>query len=205
MPDLSKTTYYLKGALTDPKTIWDQYNNENADWKTTAKQITVPLVVASAVLTYLFSLLFSSYQPYSVMTGSFRFFILSLVFTLIGYFIFSWITGHLAGYFKGQKNFDKSLAAVSLAAVPAAVGSVLGTLPFIGPILSIVLSIYSLVLLYRNIPVFLQVPQENRVKHFISTLVLSFIVGILLSMVMQLFYWTDNYQVDGTELNGSES
>lgn len=202
MPDFTKTIYYIKGAITDPKTIWDQYNNENADWKTTAKQITFPLVLASAILTYVFSLVFSGYQPYSVMTGSFRFFILSLVFTLLGYFIFSFIIGYLAGYFKGLNNFDKSLAAVSLAAVPSAVGSVAGTLPFIGPILSIVLSIYSLVLLYRNIPVFLQVPQENRVKHFISTIVLSFIVAFVLSMIMQLFYWTDNYQIEGNGLNG---
>lgn len=196
MPDIHKTINYLKGALLDPRTTWEQYNNENPDWKTTAKQLTIPLVVASAILTYLFSLVFSSYQPYGVMTGSFRFLIVSLIFTLIGYFIFSAVISYLAGYFKGQNNYDKALAAVTLAAVPAAAGSVLGTIPFIGPLLSIALSIYSLVLLYRNIPVFLQVPQENRVKHFISTIVVAFIVGLILSMVMQLFYWGDNYRIE---------
>lgn len=204
MPDFSKTIQYLKGALLDPRTTWEQYNNENPDWKTTAKQLTIPLVVASVVLTYIFSLIFSPWQPYGVMSTSFRFLIVSLVFTLIGYFVFSWLMAYLSGYFNGLNSLDKSLASITLAAVPAAVGSILGTLPFIGPILSIALSIYSLVLLYRNIPVFMQVPQESRVKHFTSTIVLAFIAAFVLSMIMQLFYWGGNYQVEDPGLQQGE-
>lgn len=201
MIDYSKTIHYIKGAITDPRNTWQEFVNENPGWKTTAKLITAPLIISTAVLTYILSMIFRSYQPYGAMTGSFRFFVLSLVFTFLGYFIFSAVIAYLAGYFKGKNNFDMALGAVTLAAVPAAIGSVVGTLPFIGPIFSIVLSIYSLVLLYRNIPVFLNVPQENRVKHFISTLVVSLIIGFVLSFIMQLFYWTDNYQIENPNLD----
>jgi len=192
MINIQKTVHYIKGAITNPEKIWSEYSEENPDWKETAVNITIPLAVISAILSYIFSLVFGHHGMYS---GSLRFFIFGMIFSIIGYFIFSAVISYLAGYFKGENNFCRALASVSLASVPAAIGSPLGTLPFIGAILSILISIYSLVLLYRNIPIFLKVPQETRTKHFIITLVISFVIGFILSFILDLFFWGGNYHI----------
>lgn len=199
MIDIAKTIYYIRGALLEPNKTWDEYLTEQKSWQETAALITVPLIVASAILTYIFSLIFRT--PFGIYTGTFSALVVGLIISLIAYMVFSFIIAWLAGYFKGENNFDNGLAAVSLAAVPAAVGSILGTIPWIGWIISLALSIYTLVLLYRNIPVFLKVPDESRVKHFISSIVAVFIVGIILSMIMAAFVGVEQYGVNGHEFN----
>ncbi len=87
----------------------------------------------------------------------------------------------LAGVFKGKADFPKGLAAASLASVPAWVGSLTAPLPFIGILLTLGLAIYSVVLLYRIIPRYLDVPQNYRIAHFAASLVAGFIAFTILS------------------------
>jgi len=68
--------------------------------------------------------------------------------------------------------------------VPSLLGQILGTLPYVGWIIALGLGLYSLVLLYRAIPVFLNVSLENRVKHFILFMISAFVVSVVLNMTV---------------------
>jgi len=68
--------------------------------------------------------------------------------------------------------------------LPFYAGSVLGTLPWIGWLLNLVLAIMSLIFLYRIIPLYLEVPDEKRVIHFVVSIIATFVLVMILGMVL---------------------
>jgi hypothetical protein len=165
MFDANKTLDLVKDALLDPEPTWQKYFEEPRDWKDTAIILTLPVIAVCLVVGLVL-------KPISV-----AFF--SIIMMAISITIWSLVVNFFAGTFKGTSDFDRSFAAVSLTAIPALVGNVLGELPWIGWLVSVGLGIYSLVLLYQIIPLAFSLPEDNRVKHFVVSL-LSMIVAMML-------------------------
>ena len=183
MFDFNKTARLIKGAMLEPQPTWQAYYSEADDWKGTAKELTLPLIIGALVLTLIFSLVFGG----SLLIGSslgLGAILIGAIFGFVGLMITAFILAWLAGMFKGNNDFDKAFAAVSLTAVPSYAGIVLGTLPWIGGLLSLGLLIYALILLYRIIPGYLAVPQGSRIWHFISSVVVVFVVSFLLTSIL---------------------
>lgn len=84
----------------------------------------------------------------------------------------------------GSPTFAQGFAAISFAFIPGFVGSVLGTVPWIGGLLSLAGIIYGVVLMYRCFPVFLGVAEDDRTKHFASTLISGVVAGAIIFSVM---------------------
>lgn len=183
MPDFQKTIELIKNGLLEPRATWQSYAAENRGWQETALLLTLPLIIASFVLAAVLSLIFGGYGRVGMGMGVGGW-LLSLVMALVAIAIASYIFSFLAGVFKGRHDFDKGLAALSLAAIPAYLGNIVAVVPFIGWIVSLALAIVSLVFLYKNIPLFLEVPDDKRVFHYISSLVASFIVMLILGAIL---------------------
>jgi len=96
-----------------------------------------------------------------------------------------------AGVFEGKRNFDAAFAALSLAMVPAVVGGILSPLPWLGWLIGLVAGIYSLVLLYQFIPVFMVVPEAKRVLHFVVSLVVAIVVNMIVAGLLGAMFGPD--------------
>jgi hypothetical protein len=184
MFDLDKTLELIRGALLEPQETWVRYRAENRPWTETAALLTGPLIVASVVLAGLLGWIFRSHHMFMGGPGGIVGLIVGLLFAAAGVALASFIFSFFAGVFKGEPDFGRSLAAVSLAAVPAYVGSVLGTLPWIGWLLSLGLGIVTLVFLYRIIPLYLSVPEDKRVLHYAVSIVVTIVASALLGMLL---------------------
>ncbi len=184
MIDLNRTLQLVRGALLDPEPTWRNYRPEAGDWQRTALLLTVPLIVASTVLAWLLSMLGSDASPLAQFRPTLASTLLNIVTGAIAAgataFIFAWF----AGIFGGTNSFALGLAATTLAFVPGYVGQALSWLPWIGWLLALGLLIYSLVLLWRIIPLYLDVPDRRRVGHYILSLLSAIIVVYLLSSVV---------------------
>jgi hypothetical protein len=110
--------------------------------------------------------------------------ILILIWALAWTFVMAFIFDYLAGVFDGKRNFDAAYAVVALAIVPAAIGSAIGPLPLIGWLINLAASIYSLMLAYRFIPTFLEVPEASRTKHFALSIVAAIVVNIVVTFTI---------------------
>jgi len=183
MPDFRKTVDLIKNGLLEPRATWQSYAAENRGWQDTAVLVTLPLIIVSFVLAGVLSLIFGGYGAFGTGMG-FGAWLVSLVMALIGIAIAAFIFSYLAGLFRGRHDFNKGLAAVSLAAIPGYLGNIVGVVPFIGWIVSLALGIISLVFLYQIIPLYLDVPQEKRALHYIASLVATFIVMLILGAVL---------------------
>ncbi len=184
MFDLNKTIALVKGALTDPDKTWSDYLPEAGDWQKTAVLLTGPLIVGSYVLWFVLSLVFPTSMMGITFRPGFGTFLTMLVSAVIGVAIVSFIFAFMAGVFKGKNDFAKGLAAITLASVPGYLGNALSPLPAIGWLVSLGLGIYSLVLLWRILPSYLEVPGDKRVIHFISSLILSLVAATVIFMAL---------------------
>jgi hypothetical protein len=179
MFDIQATIKWVTAILKDPEGAAGAYKDASASWQQSFLQITLPVYVAGSLIGYVLGL---------VTGGSFLYggigigvLLFSLLWSMAWTFVIAFIFDYLAGLFDGSRNFDAAYAVVALAIIPAALGTALAPLPWIGWLIALGLSVYSLMLAYRFVPVFLEVPEEARVKHFVISIVAAIVVNILVS------------------------
>jgi Yip1 domain len=184
MFDWHKTLDLVKGGLLDPRPTWESYHAENRPWTDTAMTLTAPLILSTAVLVALLSWIFRHHYLFGYGRGGVLGFLLGIIVSTIGVLVAAFVFSFLAGVFKGTHDFNRGFAAVSLAMIPGYVGNVLGTLPWLGWLLSLALAILSLVYLYRIVPLYLNVPQDKRPVHYVVSLIACFVVMLVVAMVL---------------------
>lgn len=180
MLDYRKSIDLIRGGLVEPRATWQSYAEENRGWQDTAVLLTLPLVIGSFLLSGILSWIFGGRLGAGAGLGPGGW-LLSLVMALAGIAVAAFIFSYLAGVFKGRHDFNKGLAAVSLAAIPSYLGSVIAPLPYIGWLVALALVIVALVFLYRIVPLYLEVPANRRVVHFISALLATAVVMMILA------------------------
>ena len=170
MFDFKRTFALIKGAIFDPEPTWDSYLPDAEDWKKTAVLLTGPLILGSGVLAFVLDRMFPNrmaFIPDTSLLDMLKGIVIGAVAAVVVAFIFAL----LAGLFKGKNSFPRALAATTLAFVPSYFGNALVHIPWIGWLLMLALGIYGLVLLWRILPKYLEVPGTSRVGHYILSLV----------------------------------
>lgn len=183
MFELDKTIALIRGGLLDARATWGSYRAENRTWQYTAVNLTVPMILLSLVLTGILAWVFGSHYA-ALPGGGFRLWLTSAFAAVVGFAISVAVFTYLAGVFQGKADFDRGTAALSFAALPAYAGSVLGTLPWIGWLLNLVLAITSLVFLYQIIPIYLGVPDHKRVIHYVVSLIVTLVLAMILGTIL---------------------
>lgn len=173
MFDFGKFIGWISGGLLDSHPTWETYRDENHSWQNTAMQLSAPLVVAFGLLTLLLG-----------GGGGFMGFIFMLVMSFIWFGVGSFIASFLAGKFGGEDNFNQAWAALTFASIPGIIGGLLGVLPWVGFLFAIAGAIWTLMLLWQSLPVFLQIPLDRRTGHFFSTLGLGIVTMFICSVVL---------------------
>lgn len=203
MFDPNQTIKLIKGGLLDSSPTWQSYLAENKDWKETFIGLTGPMILVSVLLSAILGWVFSSFSPFGSQ-GGFGFILLRIIGAIIGILVASFIFSFFAGIFKGKHDFNKGVAALSLAAIPAYVGGIFSTLPFIGWLIGLGFGILSLVFLYQILPSYLQVPEDKRIVHFIVSLITTFIVVIIINMILGVGAYKSG-AIDGSSLGSTSS
>jgi hypothetical protein len=183
MFDLNRTLQLVRGALLDQEPTWRSYLPEAGDWKKTACLLTVPLIVASTVIAYLIGLTSSDTSLFGQIRPTLVSSVLSMIIGGVAAAAVAFIVSFFAGMFGGKNSFALGLAATSLAFVPGYLGNALSWLPWIGALLSFGLGIWGLVLLWKIIPIYLEVPDAKRAVHYIVSLVTCVVLFFVLGTV----------------------
>jgi hypothetical protein len=189
MIDLKRTMKLISGGMFDAEKTWRDYLPEAENWQKTAILLTGPLIILAAVAAYLFGFLgsdismFGAFRPTIVST------ILTIVTSAIAAVVVAFIFSALAGAFGGKNNFALGLAATTFAFIPGYLGQAATWLPWIGGLLALGLFIYGMVLLWKIIPIYLEVPDGKRVGHYILSLVATIAVMFILSLTIGRFLY----------------
>ena len=188
MINLSRTLQLIRGAIFDPEATWRSYLPEAGDWQKTVFLLTGPLIIASTVIAYLLGLLSSESSIFGQFRPTIVSSLISLVTGAVAAGVIAFVFSALSGVFGGRSSFALGLAATTLAFVPGYVGQALSWLPWVGWLIAIGLFIYALVLLWKIIPIYLEVPDNKRVGHYILSLLAAiatmFILGLIVGRLL---------------------
>ncbi|MDJ0748227.1 MAG: Yip1 family protein [Woeseiaceae bacterium] len=187
MIDLARTFSLIRGGVFDPEKTWRDYLPEADDWQKTALLLTGPLIILSAVAAYLIGFLGSGVSLFGQFRPTIMTTIVAMISSAIAAGVVAFIVGALAGAFGGKGNFALGLAATTFAFIPGYIGQAVLWVPWVGGLLALGLFIYSLVLLWKIIPIFLGVPDGKRTGHFILSLIGSVAAMIVLSITLGRF------------------
>lgn len=191
MLDIKQTMNFIKNGLIDPANTWQGYLEKNHTWKETAIALTIPLIITAVLLSSILGWIFKSHYMFATQ-GGILMTLLGVVAAIAGLFIASFVFSFLAGVFDGKHDFNKGFAALSLAAIPGYIGSIIGTIPMIGWLISLGLAILGLVYLYKIIPSYLEVPESKRVIHFVASLIITVIIIFSMNMLLGFGAYSSN-------------
>lgn len=183
MFDIQATIKWVKAVLTDPNAAASEYKQLEAPWLQSFVQIVLPVYVVAFAVGTLVSITTGGSFLYAGFTAGL--FVFSLIWTLAWTLVIAFIFDYAGGMFDASRNYDRAYALVALAIVPAALGNAVGALPWLGWLLSLGLGIYSMMLAYRFVPIFIEgLAEESRTKHFVVSIIAAIVVNVLVSMVL---------------------
>ena len=183
MFDINRTIKLITGALLDREATWREYLPEADNWQKTAFLLTGPLIIASAILAYVFGLFASDGSMFSMFRPTILSTIGQIIIGAMSAGAFAFILAAFAGTFGGKNSFALGLAAMTLAFVPAYIGQALVWLPWIGGLLAFGLGIFSLIQLWKIIPIYLEVPDSKRTMHYVVSFISIIIAMAILSRI----------------------
>jgi len=182
MFDFQATLKWVTAVLSDPDSAAAAYREAGPGWQQSFLQLPLPLYVGAYVIAGIVALATGGSFMYGGL--SFGMFVFALAWGLAWTFVVAFIFDFLAGTFEGKRNFDAAYAVVALAIVPSAAGTALSPLPWIGWLIGLAASIYSLMLAYRFLPLYLEIPETSRVKHFAVSIVAAIVVNLFVSLTI---------------------
>lgn len=191
MFDPKATLDWVRRVLTDPQASAVAYRETDAPWPRTFTLITLPVYLAGFVGGFILSWIFGRPMLFGAMAGAPALLLFSLLWSLAWMFVVAFIFDYFAGVFGGTRNYDGAFAALSLAMIPATIIGILSPLPWIGWLIGLAAGIYSLVLAYQFVPVFMSVPEENRVKHFVVSILVGLVINFLIAGMLGALFAPD--------------
>jgi hypothetical protein len=174
--------------LLDRENTWRMYFESSPDWKETAVTLTAPLLLVNVVLSIVFSRLSGGFVSYGIGQGFLEALVIGLLMAVSGVVLFALVINLMAGVFGGKSDFSRAFAAVTFAMIPSWLAAIAGALiPVIGLFVAMAGGIIGLVFLYQVLPLALAIPEQKRVVHFVSSIVL----GIALQMMIGFLFIGD--------------
>lgn len=196
-------------GVTTPQDLWNKKLQENKTWADMLKFPVLPFVVIVALVSAVLILVFGYKIPFvGVVKPSVADALLQAVGTVIMYgitiVIMSWVAAYLAGMTEGTNDQNRAMLMLFLVSIPSLLGQVLGTLPMVGMIIAIGLGIYSIVLAYKAIPVFMKVPLEKRVRYYVLLAISSMVVAVVMNLTVGKIFAPSVQEFSGIEMNNFE-
>jgi hypothetical protein len=110
--------------------------------------------------------------------------VISYVIGLVMIYLLAWIVDALAPTFGGEKNFIQSLQLTAYSFTAAWVAGIFHLIPFVGSLLTLAATIYSLYTFYLGAPILKKCPQEKAAAYTIVVVLCGIVLGAVLSYVL---------------------
>jgi len=186
--DISKLITRVQAILTTPKSEWSVIAGEQTTIKDLYLGYIMVLAAIGPVCGFIKTTLFGINVP---LLGTYRVgfgaglgnMLFSYVMALVGVYLVALVINLLAPSFGGTKNDLQALKTVAYAYTAAWVAGVGQLLPWVGMVLLLAGSLYSIYLLYLGLPVMIQCPVEKAKSYTAVAIVVAVIVGFVISAV----------------------
>lgn len=175
------------GLVTKPKEEWQTIKNENmtvADMFTKYALILAAIPAIAGFIGYTVIGVSFGLGTIRIPVGrSLLWSILTYIFSLAGVYLLAFIIDALAPSFGSTKNMVVSLKVVIFAYTASWVAGIFFIIPALG-ILAMLVSLYTLFLLYTGMEILKEVPKDKMVGYFAVTIIISIVIYSLIWFIV---------------------
>lgn len=176
----------VKNILLQPTAEWQKIEAEPKD---TGKLITGYLspLAGAAVLAFAIGASLFGYGAFGVtikfpLSAVVGMAVTQLIMAVVGALVFAWIVNALAPSFGSTQDLGQAQKLVVYSATASYVAALFQIFP---PLAMLgILGFYSLVLLYKGMPIMMKTPLDKRVGYFVTCIIAAIVLGVVVSAVM---------------------
>jgi hypothetical protein len=177
----------IKNILVTPKTEWSVIEPEQTSTQNLLITYALPLILIGVIAGFVKGSILGT----SILGATFRtpimWGVIGAVFgaamTFVAIFIMSFIVDALAPSFGGQKNFAQAMKVVVYSYTAAWIAAIFQIIPWVGPLLVILISLYSLYLIYLGLPVLMKCPEDKSIGYTAVAVICAIVVTVVLGLV----------------------
>jgi Yip1-like protein len=173
----------IRNMLTTPRTEWPVIAAERWEIGDLYRSWIIPMaaipVVAQLLRSWVAGLGF--FRPLLTAVASY-------LLTLASTWILGMIFSRVAPSFDGQQDDLAGLKLAAFGATASWVGGAFHLLPWIGWLISVILSLYSLYLLYLGAPILMRVPEIKAVPYTVAVILASIVIFFVVALVLGLLF-----------------
>ncbi|MCK5058917.1 MAG: YIP1 family protein [Candidatus Aminicenantes bacterium] len=175
------------GLITKPKEEWQSIKNEKmsvADMFTKYAIILAAIPAVAGFIGYTVIGVSVGFGTFRIPVGrSILWAILMYVLSLGGVFLLGFIIDALAPSFGSTKNMNLSLKVAVFAYTASWVAGIFHIIPGLA-ILAMLVSLYTLFLLYLGIEILKEVPKDKLVGYFVVAIIITTVIYILIGFIV---------------------
>ncbi len=182
-----------KNILLQPTKEWPVIDTEQASIAGLYTGYIIPLAAIGPLASLIGWSVFGLRLPFVgsmkiPMSFGIRNAVIVYVLGLVGVFVLGLIIDALAPTFAGQKNQIQALKVAAYSYTAAWVGGIFNLIPSLA-IIGLLISFYSLYLLYLGLPVLMKAPQEKAVGYTVVVIIVAIVLYLIIGVVVAQFAW----------------
>ena len=182
-------TSRVKGILLEPRATWKEIDGEFTKPGEIWSKYVIPLAAIGPIATAIGMVIFGQRIAFTSLTNSVTVTtaveraIAGYVISLLLVFVVSRVISLLAPGFGGQRNDVQGLKVAAYASTAAWVGGIFMLIPALG-LISLIFSLYSLVLLYIGLPILMKVPQDRAMGYTAVVIIVCIVVFLIAAAIL---------------------
>jgi hypothetical protein len=182
----------VKGIMLEPRATWKEIDTEFLKSGELWGKYIIPLAALGPIASIIGMILFGKRIAFTSLTNPVPIStavatgVAGFVLALLSVFVLSRIISLLAPGFGGQRNDVQGLKAAAYASTSAWLGGVFQVLPALS-LVSLIFSLYSLVLLYVGLPIVMKVPQDRAMGYTAVVIIVWIVVFLVAGAIVTAF------------------
>lgn len=174
----------VKGILLEPRTTWKEIDTEFTKPGELWTRYIFPLAALGAIARTAGMILFGKQVAFTSLTNPVPLTTalvsgaVVLVVAILSVFLLSKIISVLAPGFGGQKNDVQALKAAAYSSTAAWIGSVFALLPALN-LVTMLISLYSVVLLYVGLPIVMKAPKDRAMGYTAVVIIVAIVIFVI--------------------------
>lgn len=182
----------VKGIMLEPRATWKEIDTEFLKPGELWGKYIIPLAALGPIAFMVGMLIFGKAIAFTSLTNRVPIAtivsggVAAFVLGLLSVFVLSRIISLLAPGFGGQRNDVQGLKAAAYASTASWLGGVFLIMPALA-IVSLIFSLYSLVLLYIGLPIVMKVPQDRAMGYTAVVIIVWIVVFLVARAILTAF------------------
>lgn len=181
-----------KGMMLEPRATWKEIDSEFMKPGELWAKYIIPLAAIGPIFSTIGVILFGERIPFTRLTNDVPVTaavtagVAAFVLALLSVFVLSRLISLLAPGFGGARNDVQALKAAAYASTAAWIGGVFLIFPPLA-IVSLIFSLYSLVLLYIGLPIVMKVPKDRAMGYTAVVIIVWIVVFLIVNAIVAAF------------------